>query len=70
MTSKRVTLAQIGCGYWGPNLLRNFSAQKDCWVKFVAETSPERRAYVEANFPKSSAIADFDRVLQDTKSMP
>ena len=67
MTSKRVTLAQIGCGYWGPNLLRNFSAQKDCWVKFVAETSPERRAYVEANFPKSSAIADFDRVLQDAE---
>src|SRR5690349_9060050 len=24
--SPNLVLAQIGCGYWGPNLLRNFSA--------------------------------------------
>jgi len=22
-----ITIGQIGCGYWGPNVLRNFSAQ-------------------------------------------
>lgn len=65
MTASVTTLAQIGCGYWGPNLLRNFSAQKDCWVKFVADGSADRRAYVEANFPKSKAVADVDLVLRD-----
>jgi predicted dehydrogenase len=65
MTKETLVLAQIGCGYWGPNLLRNFSAQRDCWVKFVADTSPDRRAYVEANFPKSKAVADFDTLLGD-----
>ncbi len=32
-----IGVAVVGCGYWGPNLLRNFSAQKGCWVKFVAD---------------------------------
>ena len=67
MSSKQITLAQIGCGYWGPNLLRNFSAQSDCRVKYVVDTSPERRSYVETNFPRTQAIKDFDTVLNDAE---
>src|SRR5258705_206758 len=65
MSSKQKTLAQIGCGYWGPNLLRNFSAQSDCRVKYVVDLSPERRNYVETNFPRTQAITDLDIVLSD-----
>lgn len=65
MTQKPVTLAQIGCGYWGPNLLRNFSAQNNCWVKVVAEVSEERRRYVRSNFPKSKTVSDLAVVLDD-----
>lgn len=60
-----ITVAQIGCGYWGPNVLRNFSSQPGCWVKFVAEINPERQAYVRANFPKSHVVSDLDTVLND-----
>jgi predicted dehydrogenase len=60
-----MAVAQIGCGYWGPNLLRNFSAQKGCWVKFVVEIKPERRAYVQMNFPRTKAVEDFNVVLAD-----
>ena len=59
------TIAQIGCGYWGPNVLRNFSAQPACWVKFVAEINPERQAYVRANFPRSKVVSDLDTILND-----
>ncbi|HEY6121814.1 MAG TPA: Gfo/Idh/MocA family oxidoreductase, partial [Pyrinomonadaceae bacterium] len=65
MTSKQITIAQIGCGYWGPNLLRNFSAQQDCWMKFVADTNNDRLAYVEANFPTTRTVRDIDSVLAD-----
>jgi predicted dehydrogenase len=65
MTRKEVTVAQIGCGYWGPNVLRNFSAQPDCRVKVVAEINPERQAYVRANFPKSETTAAIDTVFTD-----
>src|SRR5712671_3515976 len=65
MSSKQITLAQIGCGYWGPNLLRNFSAQPDCWVKYVADTNPERLDYVQSNFPKTRIVNDIEEVLRD-----
>jgi predicted dehydrogenase len=60
-----LTLAQLGCGYWGPNLLRNYSALPDCWVKVVVDASAERRAFVEANFPRSTTSETADAVFQD-----
>lgn len=65
MSEKPITLAQIGCGYWGPNLLRNFSNQSDCWVKYAVDVSPGRRAYVEANFPRTKAVPEVEMVLDD-----
>jgi predicted dehydrogenase len=60
-----ITLAQLGCGYWGPNLLRNFSAQRGCLVKWVAEQSPQRRQYVEDHFPKSRTTPDWQQAVAD-----
>src|SRR6266513_3567241 len=65
MSSKNIVLAQIGCGYWGPNLLRNFSALSECSVKYVVDSSAERREFVEANFPFSCAIETHQAVLDD-----
>lgn len=62
-----ITVAQVGCGYWGPNVLRNFSAQSGCWVKLVVEISPDRQAYVRANFPKSQVVSDLDAALNDAE---
>ena len=65
MSSKNIVLAQIGCGYWGPNLLRNFSALPECTVKYVVDPSAERRLFVESNFPFSRAIETRQTVLED-----
>src|SRR6266576_4101661 len=67
MSSSALVLAQFGCGYWGPNLLRNFSALPNCSVKYVVDLSAERRAFIERNFPQTSAIESCDRVLADAK---
>ena len=65
MSSNNLVLAQIGCGYWGPTLLRNFSALPGCSVKYVVDSSPDRRAFVKANFPFSRAIEIYQTVLED-----
>ena len=65
MKSNQLVLAQFGCGYWGPNLLRNFSALKDCWVKSVVDASADRRAFVETNFPRTKAVDSVTPVLAD-----
>ena len=65
MSTSKIVLAQIGCGYWGPNLVRNFSALPDAHVKYVVDSSAERRAFVEANFPKTKAVEDARVVFAD-----
>src|SRR5438876_12424286 len=62
-----ITLAQIGCGYWGPNLLRNFSAQRGCCVKWVAEQSASRRAFVKDSFPNTQTTSDWEVVIGDAE---
>jgi predicted dehydrogenase len=56
MSNSNHVIAQLGCGYWGPNLLRNFSALDGCGVKYVVDASPERRQFVESNYPLTQAI--------------
>ena len=60
-----VTLGQFGCGYWGPNLLRNFSTVSGCRVRYVVDPSAARRAFVQTNFPHVEAIASYESVLDD-----
>ena len=64
-TAKPLILAQLGCGYWGPNLLRNFSAMPNCQVRYVADASTERRTFVEANFPRTTAVKSAQQALDD-----
>jgi predicted dehydrogenase len=67
MNSHTYVLAQLGCGYWGPNLLRNFSNLPNCLVKYVVDSSRERRAYVESNFPRTKAIESRERIWSDSE---
>lgn len=65
MQDKTLVLAQYGCGYWGPNLIRNFSGLSNCRVKYVVDFSPQRRAFVEKTFPPCKAVESNDVVLAD-----
>lgn len=65
MSEPKLVLAQLGVGYWGPNLLRNFSALPGCHVKYAVDFSPERRAFVESNFPRTRALDAAAPVLSD-----
>jgi predicted dehydrogenase len=65
MSTKGICIAQIGCGYWGPNLLRSFSAQPNCQVKWLVDQSPERRAFVERTYRSCRTTDDAQAVLGD-----
>lgn len=56
-------IAQIGVGYWGPNLLRNLVANKRCQVKVVVDLSAERRDYVKRLYPAIEVVDDINKVF-------
>ena len=61
----KLKVAQIGVGYWGPNLLRNLHSNNQVIVKTVVELSKNRRDYVNENYPYIETHDNFDVVLND-----
>ncbi|NIQ13812.1 MAG: Gfo/Idh/MocA family oxidoreductase [Candidatus Dadabacteria bacterium] len=51
-----LNIAQIGVGYWGPNLLRNLVANKKCNVNTVVDISDKRRDFVKGLYPAINVI--------------
>jgi predicted dehydrogenase len=62
---KLVNVAQIGVGYWGPNLLRNLIAGKNCRVKAVVDLSPDRRDFVKSLYPAVAVSHDPQIIFDD-----
>ena len=60
-----IDIAQIGVGYWGPNLLRNLVVDERCSVKTVVDLSEKRRRYVNGLYPAVQVTADPDVVFRD-----
>jgi predicted dehydrogenase len=60
-----IKLAQIGCGYWGPNLLRNFTALLECKVSHLVETSEERKEFVRKQHPSVNTSLTFEQILDE-----
>jgi predicted dehydrogenase len=65
MVGKKPVLGMIGCGYWGPNLLRNYAALDGAQLKVVADQSEERRRYVSKSYPQVQVVEDGETVLAD-----
>lgn len=60
-----INVAVVGCGYWGPNLIRNFYALSDCRVAKICDSSRERLEHIGRLYPGSQLIEDFASVLED-----
>lgn len=58
-------VAQIGVGYWGPNLLRNLVSSKRCHVDRVVDISTERQDYVRSLYPAIQVTGNENDILLD-----
>jgi predicted dehydrogenase len=60
-----IGIAVIGYGYWGPNLVRNFSLVDEARVVAVVDQRPERRTTVEKLYPTIRTYSDVAPMLKD-----
>lgn len=58
-----VDIAMVGCGYWGPNLARNFNAMADCRVTVICDADPARLQHMKKLYPGVEGCLSFDEVL-------
>ena len=59
----KVRLAQIGVGYWGKNLLRNFDAIPACQVVAACDADIGARKFVEERYPMIAVTKDIQEIL-------
>ena len=60
-----INIAVAGCGYWGPNLVRNFNVLPDAKMKMVCDLDPNKLAYMSNLYPEIQSVASFDEVVMD-----
>ncbi len=63
--SNRARIAQIGVGYWGKNLLRNFSSLAD--VQMVCDSNPGVLKRLEGQYPGISTTSDFKDIVNNSE---
>ena len=62
-----IKLGVIGYGYWGPNIVRNFSGQPDCKVVAVCDKSPAALTRVLARHPGVQVTTDADEIIKSSE---
>ena len=55
----------VGYGYWGPNLLRNFSEVPGCRVVAVSDLQDARLAKVRSRYPAVKTTTSFEDLMRD-----
>lgn len=64
MTGRLLRVGVIGCGYWGPNLVRNFARHPGSQVQAVCDTRYERATRVGAEYRIPVVTDHVDEVLR------
>ena len=61
--NKPTTIGVVGCGYWGPNLVRNFRSVPECQMKLMCDISEDRLKHLRSLYPDVEADTRFDHML-------
>lgn len=59
-----VRLGVVGCGYWGPQLIRNFDSLPGVELVAVADKRSSRREYVRRQYPQVRVFEDHAEMFE------
>jgi predicted dehydrogenase len=60
---KQIKVGVVGCGYWGPNLVRNFRSLPDCDLKIMCDISEQRLLHLKSLYPEVEGETDYSHML-------
>lgn len=61
----QINVGVIGCGYWGPNLLRNFAEQEAAQLRWICDLDTERLRAMGRRYPGARQTNDYTKLLED-----
>jgi predicted dehydrogenase len=60
-----VNVAVVGCGYWGPNLVRNINSLSEARVTKLCDVEAERLAHMRTLYSGIRTTTDFGDLVKD-----
>src|SRR5438270_2094270 len=60
-----VRVALIGCGYWGPNLIRNFNEVDNANMVACSDLSLDRLNRMQKRYPGITCTQNYEDILRD-----
>jgi predicted dehydrogenase len=60
---EHINVGVVGCGYWGPNLIRNFRNLGQCRVKLMCDVNTQRLKHMKTLYPDVDGHVDFGHML-------
>src|SRR4051812_12085362 len=60
----KLAVGVIGCGYWGPNLIRNFTACPQTDLVAVCDADPARLEAIGRTYSAPKRVTSVDELLE------
>ncbi len=60
---KTTAVGVVGCGYWGPNLIRNFRGLPNCRLKAMCDAAESRLKHLHGLYPEVECYTSYDEML-------
>lgn len=60
-----INLGVIGCGYWGPNLIRNFSRISSVNLYYICDIDENKMKSIKEIYPNVKTVKNYMEVLKD-----
>ena len=61
-----IKVGVVGCGYWGPNLVRNFVQIQESEVKYGCDLDEEKLKRINNLYPGVQVTKDYEEILDDS----
>ena len=61
----KVTIAVVGYGYWGPNLVRNYVECPNAIIKYICDKSPKQLEKAMVRYPGIKLTTEYEALLND-----
>ncbi|HVU27000.1 MAG TPA: Gfo/Idh/MocA family oxidoreductase, partial [Verrucomicrobiae bacterium] len=61
--NKQIKVGVVGCGYWGPNLIRNFRSLADCDLRMMCDVSAQRLTHLKTLYPEVEGETNYNHML-------
>ena len=59
-----IKVGVIGCGYWGPNLIRNFIHTPGCSMEICCDRDQDRLDHIKGLYPNVKTSTDHNELLE------